>query len=232
MKVDLTRDRILNDAIASAIRQDDAMREVNKYDAVMKEVNQWEDMKRAAVGVTTADYATSADAKMELAATIGLTSSALEDFRRTEELRKSVTAPSGVAGMVIENMSRLESGSDLHYPVSERVPSFDYVAISPMPDPMRETNKNLNETKALQAKMAEHLEELVTQAKGTTDQNVKMIKLSTASLVFTVVGIILSTIVGVLSYYAGKSSSAPVAPPISAVKAAPIVQPVSITIKK
>ncbi len=234
MKVDFTKDRFLNDAIASTIHQDDAMREVNKYAAVVKEVNQWEDMKKAAVGLTTADYMTSAVAKMDLAATVGLTSSALEDFRRTEELRKSVTAPSGIAGMVIENMSRLESGSDLHYPAPEqRVPSFDYVAIRPMPDPMRETNKNLKETKALQAKMAEHLEELVTQAKGTTNQNVKMIKLSTASLVFTVVGIILSTIVGVLSYYAGKSSSPSASQSTPAVKAisVPVVSTPAITKK-
>jgi hypothetical protein len=237
MKIDLTKKKYLNDGIAVAMRQADALRDYDKYASDVKEVNQMEEIKRAAGLISPAmdelnrieemrkitdvpDYMTSAADKMNLASTIGMTSPMLEEVKRMEEMRKSLTAPSGIAGMVIENMALQESRNDFLYPMPERMPVVDYAAIRPMPDPMRETNKNLKETKALQAKMAEHLEELVSQAKGTTDQNVKMIKLSTASLICTVVGIVLSTLVGVLSYYAGKSSSTP------AVKVAPVVKPV------
>lgn len=241
MKVDLKKDKHLNDGIAAAMRQADTLRDYDKYALVVNEVNQMEEIKRAAGLISPVrdelnrieemrkiynvpDYMASAVDKMNLGPTAYMTSSLMGEAKNMDDMWKSLMSPSGIASDVIENMALQESRNDLLCPIPERMPVVDYTTLRPPPDPMRETNMNLKETKVLQVKMAEHLEELVSQAKGTTDQNVKMVKLSTASLIFAVFGFALS----VLGYYAGQSSSTPAYVFAPSVKVAPVMQPVPV----
>lgn len=248
MKVDLAKDIFLNDAITSAIRQNDAMREYNKYESIIKEANKWEDVKRAA-GLTTPaleglnhidetrkiidvpDYMTAAVDKMNLASTIGMALPMMEEMKRTEELRKSLTAPYGITGMIQETMSLMENRPDYLYPVPDRVPAFDYAAIRPTPDPLHKVSKIFEKSESNQAEIAGHLKELVTQAKETSGQNDVMITLSKKNLIIAIVGIAIAVVFGVSGYLAGKSSS-PAPQPSPAVKAVsvPVTQPVSASV--
>lgn len=253
MKDDLSNNRFLNDAIATAIRQDDAMREINKYASIVNEVNQWDEIKKAAVGITATDYITSTVDKMNLAptaleefsrtaemkkmvdisdyvkstsdklntaSTIGLSSTAMEESRRIEDLRKSLTAPMGITGMVIEDMARLEDNP--RFPVPAPVPAFDYSVFKPAPNPLHKVNKLLEKSESKQTEIVEQLKELVSQSQGTSGQNDKMLWWTKTAAIATIV----ATLLTYLGYQAGKKSSPSTAQPAATMKASPVVQPV------
>jgi len=226
----------LDDTKDLASHKIDSFRDIDKYASVMKDVNRMDEIKKAASLYSpmqeemqriaemqkiceAPDYMKSAMDKMNLAANLGLSTFAMADVKRMNEIKEMFAPPAGISSLVQQELERHENMDKLmnYYPIPEHQPVVDIPVIRPLSDPMRETNKNLKETKDLQAKMAEHLEELVSQAKGTTAQNVKMIKLSTASLICTILGIL----VGIMGYYAGVNSSAPVPAPPPIVKTVP-----------
>lgn len=229
-----------------------AMRDYEKYSSVINEVNRMEDIKKMA-GLTSLaseelrrieemrklcevpDYMKTAMDKMNLVPDLGLAHSMLEEQKRMDDIRKSLTVPAGIAGMVIEDMARLNSRPDFLYPEPRNVP-IDFPVIRPAPDPLHKVNKIFEKTESNQAEIAGHLKELVTQAKGTSEQNVEMITLSKKNLRIAVVGVAIAVVSLVSGYYLGKSSSTPATPPLVAVKPVPAAQPVPaiapVSIKK
>lgn len=234
MRDDLTNNRFLKDAIASTIRHDDAMREINKYDSAVKEAHQWEEMKKAA-GIYP-DYRTSAMDKKNLASNLGLAYPVFEEYRRTAEIRKgldisdymnsamdkkdlALTAhSSGIAGYVIDEMARQECRPI--FPVISPVPDFDYEIFRPTPDPMHKVNKLLEKSESKQTEIANHLKEIASQGLETAGQNNKMLWWTKVSAIAAIVAILITY----FSSQTGKSSSASNTSPLTAVKASPVIQ--------
>lgn len=181
----------LNKSLQEIDRQTRTMEEIHKLSIIEKEVSAIDSMNRAWEAAKPWTSVQDSMNSGSLFSAMQSVASPAFDVMRAKDLACSPTL----------------SPFPEHY-----VPS-DFAIKQPIipPNPVHKTNKHLEETNRHLQQTVDQLKEFIAQSKETGTQNVKMIRLSVASLVFTILSCILGTIIGVLSYQAGKEAATPTA---------------------
>lgn len=198
----------------AALRQADTLREHDKYASIVREANKVNELQKI---VEDAD-------RMKTA--LGL-NSPLAEYRREEELRRSITDPhglnqTGITGMVQESLAQAELKHGYLYPEPQNnmpeIPIF-----RPPPDIMHKTNKMLEKQEQHQAEVSSHLKEIASQSQGTSKQNEKMIFWAKVAAIATIAGLLVT--IGFQLGQNSSSTSAPVSVPVVKSAPAPVVLP-------
>lgn len=192
-----------------------AWKEIKRESEIMREINRFSEIS------AVSDIRRALDVTYPYPGFDGTTAKILDDIKRQDEMLATggiVSAMQHISSPALDMIPEMDVRESMMKSVIDPFPVPDHptpripeaALFTPPPNPIHKTNAQIRETNEHLQKTVERLEEIVAQSKGTSSQNSKMIRLSVASLIFTILGTILGTVIGILSYQAGKNSvSAP-----------------------
>ncbi len=200
------------------------------------------------------------DMQRSVAGPPGITGMVQENMDRINDIQRSISFPAGVKDLLHVDMSHLQALKQISIPFEaakfiqdgmaykERNPGWQNVLPEYNPvdvslfqvpaNPMHKVAKILEKNERRHEEVAGHLLELVMLQKGTGEQNDKMITLSKKNLLIAVLGVVITVIIGFITFYYAGKNSVPSPPPAPTLNAAPapvvqsIISPAPITKNK